>query len=166
MTRGAVLRLYLAGPLFSRAEKEFNARLKGLLLPFFHVYLPQEDGGLLVDMIREGMPASLAAQKVFEVDARALEECDLFLGVLDGRTVDEGLAFELGVAYARRKPCYGLKTDPRQLLPTGNNPMIDCSLEKIFRTVEELLDWARSYTASNVGAKRVADKAAALVNRR
>lgn len=136
--------MYLAGPLFSEAERTFNHNLKRLLTPYFDVYLPQEDGGLMVDMIREGMNPKLAAQKVFDGDIKAMEECDIFLMILDGRAVDEGASFELGFSYAHDKPCYGLKTDPRQLLTTGNNPMIDCPLEHIFQSVDELIDWARS----------------------
>lgn len=137
-------RIYLAGPLFSLAERTFNHNLKKLLTPYFDVYLPQEDGGLMVDMIREGMDPKLAAQKVFDGDIKAMEKCDVFLMILDGRAVDEGASFELGFSYSHNKPCYGLKTDPRQLLATGNNPMIDCPLEHIFQSIDELVDWARS----------------------
>lgn len=136
--------LYLAGPLFSEAEREYNQRLKKQLLPFFNVYLPQEDGGLMVEMIAEGMRPEEAVNNVFAIDVDAIETCDLFLIILDGRSVDEGAAFELGFAYARGKPCYGLKTDFRQLLATGNNPMIDCGLNRVFSDLESLLDWARS----------------------
>ena len=137
-------KVYLAGPLFSEAERTFNHNLKKLLTPYFDVYLPQEDGGLMVDMIREGMSPKLAAQKVFDGDIKAMEKCDVFLMILDGRAVDEGASFELGFSYAHEKPCYGLKTDPRQLLATGNNPMIDCPLEHIFQSVDDLIEWARS----------------------
>lgn len=137
-------RMYLAGPLFSEAEREFNCRLKKLLLPFFDVYLPQEDGGLMFDMIAQGMKPVAAAAKVFATDVNAIEACEAFLIVLDGRSIDEGAAFELGFAFARGKPCYGLKTDSRQLLATGNNPMIDGPLRTVFPNVEALLDWARS----------------------
>ncbi|MBN2019679.1 MAG: nucleoside 2-deoxyribosyltransferase [Sedimentisphaerales bacterium] len=142
-------RMYLAGPLFSLAERTFNHNLKQLLNPFFEVYLPQEDGGLLVYMIKAGMPAELAKEKVFDVDVRAMNECDLVLIILDGRTVDEGAAFELGFAYAKGKQCYGLKTGPRQLLAIGNNPMIDIPLERIFVSIEELIDWAKSYSGQD-----------------
>ncbi len=137
-------RLYLAGPLFSEAEIDFNHRLKKLLLPFFDVYLPQEDGGLMVDMIAQGTKPIVAAAEVFATDVAAIEGCDVLLIVLDGRSIDEGAAFELGFAFAQGKPCYGLKTDPRQLLVTGNNPMIDCALRMVFSNVDALLAWARS----------------------
>ena len=139
------IKIYLAGPLFSLAERTFNHNLKKLLSPYFDVYLPQEDGGLIIHMIKAGLPPKLASQKVFDIDIRAMNECDIFLIILDGRTVDEGAAFELGFAHAKGKPCYGLKTDFRQLLATGNNPMVDGPLKRIFDSIEELLDWVKSY---------------------
>lgn len=148
------LNVYLAGPLFSEAERKFNHGLKQVLTQYFHVYLPQEDGGLLVEMVKEGVPPELAARKVFDGDMRAIGSCDMFLIILDGRTVDEGAAFELGVAYTMGKPCYGLKTGPRQLLATGNNPMIDRPLQRIFQSAGELADWARQITGHSVEKKR------------
>lgn len=141
----AKYRIYVAGPLFSLAERSFNHNLKKLLSPYFDVYLPQEDGGLLVNMVKAGLPEKLAYQKVFDMDVRAINECALLLIILDGRSIDEGAAFELGYANAKEKKCYGLKTDPRQLLAIGNNPMIDGPLETIFDNIEELLEWAKSY---------------------
>ncbi len=140
------LKVYLAGPLFSMAEKTFNHNLKKTLSPFFEIYLPQEDGGLLVNMVKAGLPEELASQKVFDIDKRAMDECDLLLIILDGRSIDEGAAFELGYAYAKGKKCYGLKTDPRQLLAAGNNPMIEGPLENIFNNIEELLAWAKGHS--------------------
>ncbi|MGY3362466.1 nucleoside 2-deoxyribosyltransferase [Bradyrhizobium sp. GM0.4] len=68
--------------------------------------------------------------------------------VLDGRTVDEGAAFELGYAFAAGKVCVGLKTDPRMLLPIGDNPMIEVALRKIFHDEDELVDWIANYDLS------------------
>lgn len=136
-------RIYIAGPLFSKAERDFNRRLKQILSPYFRVYLPQEDGGLMVDMIAQGMPPREAAQRVFVTDVDAMETCDVLLIILDGRTVDEGAAFELGFAFARGKQCVALRTDPRQLLATGNNPMIESPLRQIFASVEDLISWAQ-----------------------
>jgi nucleoside 2-deoxyribosyltransferase len=137
------MKAYLAGPLFSEAERVFNQRLKRLLVSYCDVYLPQEDGGLLVDMIAEGTRPKVASRRVFQGDVQAIRDADLLIVILDGRSVDEGAAFELGFAYALGKPCYGLKTDPRQLLAIGNNPMIDGPLEYIFQSVDELVQWAK-----------------------
>ena len=134
--------LYIAGPLFSEAEREYNIQLKRVLAPYFDVYLPQEDGGLLVEMVKNGMLPEVAARKVFKSDIDALERCSVLLIILDGRTIDEGAAVELGYAYAKGKVCFGFKTGPRQLLPFGNNPMVDGSLIKTFSSIDELVAWA------------------------
>ncbi len=142
--------LYFAAPLFSEAERSYNKKVASQLELFFDVFLPQENGGLFVDMIADGMKPSLAARTVFDIDLRALEKCDILLILLDGRTVDEGAAFELGIAYAKGKRCYGLQTDVRRLLPNGNNPMLEISLESIFASVEELIGWAQSFTGKTI----------------
>ena len=152
------IKVYLAGPLFSEAVRNFNHNLKKLLVPYFNIYLPQEDGGLIVNMINAGMPPELASQKVFDIDIRAMNECDLLVIILDGRSVDEGAAFELGYAHAKGKACYGLKTDFRQLSSFGNNPMIDGPLERIFESIDELLDWAKSYSEQELSDEEIYSK--------
>jgi nucleoside 2-deoxyribosyltransferase len=141
--------LYFAAPLFSKAELDFNKQIADLVQPYFDVYLPQEDGGLMVHMIAGGMQPEKAAEAVFNLDLLALKRCDLLLIVMDGRSVDEGAAFELGFAHALGKPCYALQTDPRRLLPVGNNPMLAVPLRAVFTQVDELLAWARSYSEEN-----------------
>jgi nucleoside 2-deoxyribosyltransferase len=141
-------KLYLAAPLFSAAELAFNKRLKDALSPFFAVYLPQEDGLLLADAIRRGEDASEAARRVFVGDTAAIAASAAVVAVLDGRTVDEGVAFELGYAYAIGRPCFGLQTDPRRLLPVGNNPMVQQSLTAVFEDIGQLVGWAAGFSHS------------------
>lgn len=141
-------RLYFAAPLFSDAERKFNEDLAAELRSFFDVYLPQQDGGLLVNMVAEGVDAQVAAKVVFNLDVVEVKKCSVLLIVLDGRTVDEGAAFELGHAYALGKLCVGLQTDPRRMLISGNNPMIDRALEHIFTDLSALLEWAESYNVA------------------
>ena len=88
-------KLYLAAPLFSESEKQYNRYLKDILQPYFDVYLPQEDGKLLVDLVKNGMNADEAEKIVFCNDVDAIAESDVLLILLDGRAVDEGAAFEL-----------------------------------------------------------------------
>jgi len=135
----ARISVYIAGPLFSQAELMFNAQLADDLAVAFDVYLPQRDGRLLVEMIRRGEQPEKAAKAVFENDLAAIRNCDLLVIVLDGRSVDEGAAFELGYAYAIGKPCYGLQTDPRRLLPFGNNPMLQHALKAVVSNVRDLM---------------------------
>ncbi|MGY3371427.1 nucleoside 2-deoxyribosyltransferase [Bradyrhizobium sp. GM2.4] len=110
--------------------------------------LPQEDGGILLDLVRDGTPVEQAKSQIFHLDIEAIGACDVLVIVLDGRTVDEGAAFELGYAFAAGKVCVGLKTDPRMLLPIGDNPMIEVALRKIFHDEDELVDWIANYDLS------------------
>ncbi|MCC7044746.1 MAG: nucleoside 2-deoxyribosyltransferase [Acidobacteria bacterium] len=134
--------IYVAGPLFSDGEKAFNELVDKALSDVFRVYLPQRDGLLLADLIRDGVPPDAASRQVYEEDTCALRRCDLVMIVLDGRSVDEGAAFELGFATGLGKECYAVQTDPRRLLPWGNNPMIAGAVRRVFCSLEEVAEWA------------------------
>ncbi|UPJ97083.1 nucleoside 2-deoxyribosyltransferase [Bradyrhizobium sp. 172] len=138
-------RVYLAAPLFSQAERIRNKSLRDAISRFANVYLPQEDGGLILDLVRDGMPVEQAKLEIFELDIAAIKACDVLVIILDGRTVDEGASFELGYAYALGKTCVGLKTDPRMLLPIGDNPMIEAALRKLFSDDGELVSWIENF---------------------
>lgn len=145
--------LYLAAPLFSAAERSFNRQLKDALSDYFEVFLPQEDGALMPELLAKGASVKEASNAVFGMDVRAVKRCDAMLVVLDGRSIDEGAAFELGLAFALGKYCVGLQTDFRRLAPFGNNPMIDGALSKVFTTPDELVAWARGHNFSGENAR-------------
>ena len=136
--------VYLAGPLFSANERQWNVSLRNALTECCDVYLPQEDGALLVELVADGMPVNEAKNVIFTRDIQAIERCDILLLVMDGRVIDEGACFELGYAYSRGKVCIGLKTDVRSLLPIGDNPMVECALRQTFGDIAEISDWIGS----------------------
>ena len=140
--------VYLAAPLFSAAERSFNVLLRSRLERHVSVFLPQEDGLLLAKMLSDGVHHTQAYKMVFERDVSAIERCDGIVAVLDGRTVDEGVAFELGLAFGLGKTRVGLQTDPRRLLGVGNNPMIDCALDAVFHEFEALDVWIARWCAA------------------
>lgn len=139
-------KLYLAGPLFSEAERGFNKTLKATLRSWFEVYLPQEDGFLITELLDEGFSAEAAKAEIFKRDVTEVRNCDVLLILMDGRSIDEGASFELGLAFALEKTCVGLQTDFRRLASFGNNPMIDCALTHLFLDTEALIEWAESLT--------------------
>lgn len=146
--RATPIRVYLAAPLFNDMERSFNIRLSELITPMADVFLPQRDGKLMRDLVRDGMPLSAARQLVFEADVNALKRCDCVVAVLDGRTIDEGVAFEIGYARALDKLCLGLKTDDRTLLASGDNPMILAGCHEILGSVLELVNCLRGRLSS------------------
>lgn len=136
--------IYIAAPLFSPNEREWNVRLRASLSDFSDVYLPQEDGSLLTELLAAGMDLQEAKNIIFAADLKAIDRCDILFLVMDGRVIDEGACFELGYAFNQGKICVGLKTDVRSLLTVGNNPMIDCALREIFADIATARDWIRN----------------------
>jgi nucleoside 2-deoxyribosyltransferase len=140
--------IYFAGPLFCEAEKRFNAALTDRLEALgFKVFLPQRDGPELNRPGYESLPREERRRQVFELDARMVMACDIFLFVLDGRVPDEGACVELGIAYAQKqirqpeKRLVGLHTDPRAaFIGSKLNPMVGVPLEFVAASEEELLD--------------------------
>jgi nucleoside 2-deoxyribosyltransferase len=141
--------VYFAAPLFSEAELAYNIELTALLEEHVDVYLPQRDGGKLVDLIAKGVQREAAFKSIYDRDIHALNESDALFLLLDGRTIDEGAAFELGFAVALGKHCVGLQTDPRRLLPHGNNPMIEMPLKGLFQSKCQMVCWAREFAISS-----------------
>lgn len=135
--------LYIASPLFNDSELSYNEKLCDLLEPYFNVYLPQRDGKLMDNLIKNGMQINSAKEIIFCNDIAALLSSDYLLINLNGRSIDEGAVFELGFAYANKKKCIGIQTDIRRLLPYGNNPMIDSSLAELFSNEKELIMWIK-----------------------
>ncbi len=103
-------KLYLAGPLFNESERQFAERISSVLSARFEVYVPHLEGGLVSDMVARGEPPEVVRARIFNSDIAALKHCDDLLIILNGRTVDEGAAFELGVAWSFGKTCFGYKT--------------------------------------------------------
>ena len=131
-------RIYFAAPLFCKAELEFNERLALLLRKNGHdVFLPQEN---TPDVDLSPITGRAGRKTVFLEDVSAIDECDTFLFIMDGRVPDEGASFELGYAYAKGKTCLGLKTDVRTSELGGDNIMLEGALGfGIARSVPELL---------------------------
>jgi nucleoside 2-deoxyribosyltransferase len=143
-------KLYLAAPLFSLAERTDNEKICRALERWCDVFLPQRDGELVPHLIQRGISKDDAYRIVFDRDVAAIRSCDALVINLDGRSVDEGAAFELGLAHALGKPCVGYRTDVRVLLPWGINPMIAAPLSNVFGSVEELEHWAKMLSSVEI----------------
>lgn len=133
---------YLAAPLFTPAERALNLQIDAVLSRHFEVFLPQRDGHLIPGRRLNQQSFNRVARRVFAGDIEAITGSDVVLAVLDGRTIDEGVAFELGVAFALKKVCVGFRTDSRVLLPWGINPMIEGALSDSVSSLAQLRRWA------------------------
>lgn len=126
-------RIYLAAPLFSEAERDFNRKLRDELKNLgYSVFLPQEDSNDITDEDHR-------QQTIFTKDLAAIDASDMVVAVLDGADVDSGTAWEIGYAYAKGKPLFGLRTDFRTLGREGTvNLMIEQSAT-LCENIQELL---------------------------
>jgi nucleoside 2-deoxyribosyltransferase len=127
--------IYLAGPLFTHAELEYNRKLKDTMIrKGFSVFLPQEDAE---DAVEEREKQN--QEHIFKKCLEGVDSSDMVVAVLDGVDVDSGTAWEIGYAYARGKPVIGLRTDFRTLSDGIVNLMVEMSIVSIARDEEELL---------------------------
>lgn len=125
-------RAYLAGPLFNKAEKDFNCAVAKILEDAgYDVFLPQRDG--FEAALLDGKTQDEKVKLIFDKDTSEIEKADILFMVLDGRVPDDGACVELGIAYRGGKRCYGLKTDTRSLqLDMDLNPLIRGCFKKVF----------------------------------
>jgi nucleoside 2-deoxyribosyltransferase len=99
---GGDMKIYLAGPLFSTAEREFNARLARLLRDREHeVWLPQESE-----------QRSMTARQIFDKDVEGIDWAEAVVANMDGPDPDSGTCWECGYAY-KKKPVVVFRTDFR-----------------------------------------------------
>lgn len=133
--------IYLAGPLFTHAELEYNCKLKDMLFKKgFSVFLPQEDAE---DAASERERQS--QECIFKKCVEGMDSSDIVVAVLDGVDVDSGTAWEIGYAYARGKPVIGLRTDFRAFSDGIVNLMVEMAIVALARNEEELLKIMEKY---------------------
>lgn len=115
--------VYLAAPLFSEAERDFNRKLRDeIKRAGFNVFLPQEDS----NNVKEEKNRQ---EIIFNKNMEAIEGSDIVVAVIDGVDVDSGTSWEVGYAFAKGKPVLALRTDFRTLGVEGTvNLMIERSV--------------------------------------
>lgn len=111
--------IYLAGPLFSRAEQEFNRALADALRardPALVIILPQESAKSLTS----GPGGNRA---IFDACLLGVREADVVVAILDGADVDSGTAVEIGYGLGLGRTIIGVRTDFRGGEERGVNLM-------------------------------------------
>ncbi len=118
--------VYLAGPLFSRAEIDWAG------------YLKEEIDSALGDRVEVLWPFEIAsgtAEDIFEANLAALRRSPLMVAILDGPMTDDGTAWEVGCHYALFGPrAVGIRTDSRK---AGETPVskVNLMIEESCRAV-------------------------------
>jgi nucleoside 2-deoxyribosyltransferase len=129
-------RIYLAAPLFSEAERDYNLVLHDLIeAHLFDVYLPQEVGDTSHTRCREENGA------IFAQHLRTLQDIDVVVAVIDGADADSGTSWEMGYAYALGKKIVALRTDFRI---AGRNERVNLMLEESATVVTQKEDLLRA----------------------
>jgi nucleoside 2-deoxyribosyltransferase len=113
------VQIYVAGPLFSTAERAFLDRLAATLRgEGFDCFVPHENFAALKE---------LTPDEVYRVDGDGLRGSNALLAWLDGPVIDDGTAAEVGafaelvrVDPAQYKGIVGLVTDLRLERRRGN----------------------------------------------
>jgi nucleoside 2-deoxyribosyltransferase len=135
------MKLYFAGPLFSAAERAWNADLAVALRAGGHeVFLPQDQE-----------PGKDAAG-IFATDVGGIDGADALVAIMDGPDPDSGTAWEVGYAYGK-KPVVLVRTDfrsqtgsgaPYNAMLTGSSTIrLDLPFAPMARVAAEVLDALR-----------------------
>jgi nucleoside 2-deoxyribosyltransferase len=86
------MKIYLAGPLFSTAERDFNARLAAILRGMGHgVWLPQESE-----------QETMTPKEIFAKDVEGVDWSEAVVANMDGADPDSGTCWECGYAYKKK----------------------------------------------------------------
>ncbi|TVS90677.1 nucleoside 2-deoxyribosyltransferase, partial [Enterococcus durans] len=99
------------------------------------IYLPQENEAI------NDKTAYADSKMIALADTEKVLESDLMIALLDGLTIDAGVASEIGVAYAKGIPVIGLYTDSRQ--QGGSHPK---KLEALQQVAENQFHYLNLYT--------------------
>jgi nucleoside 2-deoxyribosyltransferase len=111
------VRVYFAGPLFTPYERRFIDECAAQLRRAgFDMFVPHEH-----ELALDG---TVTAERIFAKDWAALSEANAVLALLDGPSIDDGTACEIGIFYGlmrsdpEKKGIVGLVTDLRSTRDT------------------------------------------------
>jgi len=98
------VRIYLAGPLFTTPERDWNVGLAARL----------RAGGHDVFLSQEYPAAERTGRAIFLKDLRGLDWADTVVAIMDGADPDSGTCWECGYAFARDKTVVLFRSDMRR----------------------------------------------------
>lgn len=140
--------LYLAGPLFSEAERDWHIKTKRLLIEKATELCKDVEIIWPYELITLSEIESLGNDARFEIFKRckeALDKTDIVVALLDGTQVDDGTAWEIGYFYGIKSPgskIIGIRTDFRNAGDSKNaivNAMIEIACNYIVHNRDDLL---------------------------
>ena len=97
------MRIYLAGPLFTTPERDWNVGLAARLRSGGHeVFVPQDHPA-----------AERTGKAIFLKDLEGLDWADTVVAIMDGADPDSGTCWECGYSYAKGKTVVLFRSDFR-----------------------------------------------------
>ncbi len=120
--------IYLAAPLFTQGEKDFNLMLHDRLTASgCRVFLPQQEC------------AGLEGEDIYKTCLAGLRSASTIVAILDGADADSGTCWECGYASSLEIPIIAVRTDFRVSGDTGGfNAMLYYSAAKIVTGTDRL----------------------------
>jgi nucleoside 2-deoxyribosyltransferase len=143
------VRIYFAGPLFTPYERSFiDECATALRADGFEVFVPHEH--------ELAIGTEVTAAWIFAKDRPAIERANAMLALLDGPSIDDGTACEIGIFHAlmqsdpSKKGIVGLLTDIRGMRGESNglNLFVQGAVEDVGRivtSIDDALDVLRAW---------------------
>jgi nucleoside 2-deoxyribosyltransferase len=128
--------IYLAGPLFTIAEREFNSQLAesiGKKRNDLIVILPQEKAVKFRNSKNKN-------KEIFQDCIDSINKADVIVAILEGADADSGTSVELGYAYSKEKAILGIRTDFRISEEKGLNLMLPFSCTELYLDTSATID--------------------------
>lgn len=136
------MKIYLAGPLFTAAERWFNSALRDAIVQLGHeVFLPQE---------HVPNPQEHGTAATFQGCIAGIQQADAMIAIVDGSDADSGTCLEMGFALADFMPIIGIRTDLR-----GGHE--DRGLNLMISHACNVLLWAPGLDASGYALEAMAE---------
>jgi nucleoside 2-deoxyribosyltransferase len=129
-SRSQSTQIYLAGPLFTQGEIDFNLSLaERLSASGYRVFLPQQEC------------VGSEGEDIYKTCLAGLRAADIVVAILDGADADSGTCWECGYAASREMPIVAVRTDFRISGDTGGfNAMLYYSAAKHVSGTDRLFD--------------------------
>ncbi|WP_413371777.1 nucleoside 2-deoxyribosyltransferase [Paenibacillus taichungensis] len=136
--------VYLSGSVLTSEERRKLEQLNTIMeAHFLTTHLPHRD-------IETQSVHSKSGDEMFKFAVKAIEECDMFVAVLNNNDLNLSDAFwEIGYAYAHKKPIFCLLEGEFNINQWGQLMLMNSSV--VCHNVEELkgqLDQAQNYLKS------------------
>ena len=148
--------IYIAGPLYSTFQRDFVEKVAIEISHSIELSYPDD---FFIPHLEVGLVGDISRKEIFLKDIKNIDRSLLLVAILDGQDVDSGTALEIGYAYAKNIPVYGLLTDFRAIALNKNlviekneykdiNLMIWCACKygnNIFYNLHDLKEGIKSY---------------------